>query len=75
MVQAYNKLFLKETIIKENKINAILIEDEKYQGFIVFKDADKSKMRDYISGTIGGDWGTINESESASCKGNKCTIF
>jgi len=69
------KLYLRETTISENRNYAMFIESQQDKEKIVFKESDKGKVREHVSGHIGGNWGILYETNTASCKGNKCTIF
>mgnify|MGYP002620617003 CR=1 FL=1 len=70
-----NKLYLKETSISENKNYALFLQNEEQKESLVLRDAEKGKLRDYISGYIGGSWGVLHSQKVTTCKANKCAIF
>ena len=70
-----DKLYLVECIIQDNKMNALYLTNEEERTKIVFKDAENNRLREYITGLIGGEWGVLFEEHNTACKPNKCSIF
>jgi len=69
------KAYLKETLIYENRNYAIFIQNEGEKDRVVFRDGDKSKIKQNISGYVGGSWGVLFEQNSNVCKRVTCNIF
>ena len=71
-----DKLYVIDSIIHENKMNALYLTNEEDKTKLVFKDADKGRLREYVTGFIGGEWGILfEEPNTTTCKANKCNIF
>lgn len=73
--QISTKMYLKETLIYDNRNYAIFIQNENEKDHIVFKDGDKSKVKEYIAGYIGGSWGVVFEQNTNICKKATCNVF
>ena len=69
------KTYLKETTIYENRNYAIFIQNETDKDNIIFRNGEKGKVRDYISGYVGGSWGVLFEQNFNVCKRANCSIF
>ena len=70
-----DKLYVIDSIIHENKMNALYLTNEEDKTRLVFKDAEKGRLREYVTGFIGGEWGILFEEPNTTCKANKCNIF
>lgn len=71
-----SEAFISETLIRDNKHQAVVMSNQKDKKLIQFKDGELGKLRDFIQGFIGGPWGELfSEREMKSCKGNRCIIF
>jgi len=72
-------LYSKETMIYGNNSFAVYIQRAEDKGKVVFKGETKnSKLKEYVSGQVGGAWGLINEKGGNShsvCKRPACNIF
>ena len=69
------KAYFKQTLIYENKNYAIFIQNENEKTHLEFQDKDQHKVREYISGYVGGSWGALFEQKYNVCKNTTCTIF
>ncbi len=68
------KVYLKETIIYENRNYAIFIQNEEEKEQVIFQDGRK-KARKNIAGYVGGSWGVMFEENHNVCKRVTCNIF
>lgn len=67
------KLFLKETIIQQNKVYGIEVASSEDKHNLVL---EKSQVKQFIDGFIGGEWGLLYDEHEGICKTNaKCQIF
>jgi hypothetical protein len=71
----YSQLFIDQTVINENRDYAFILESQLEKHLVVFRDAERGKLREFVQGYIGGEWGELYEEKSGVCKGNKCVIF
>ena len=70
-----SQAFIIETTIKENQEEAVILVKQNDKKFIHFKDAELGKLREKVSGFIGGSWGELFEEKGGFCKGGRCIIF
>lgn len=68
----YEKLFFRETYVQENKRYAVFLANEQEKNYLVL---EKGKLKNFISGFVGGDWGLLYDQHERACKGTKCNIF
>lgn len=70
-----SKMYMKETLIHGNKNYAIFIQNPQDVDNLTLDEDGKTRIREYISGHIGGNWGMIYEQNSNICKTTKCSMF
>ena len=70
-----NRVNVKDTIIRENQEQAVVIVKEKEKFFICFNNAELGKIREKIQGFIGGPWGELFDDKGGFCNAGKCSIF
>jgi len=71
-----NKMYIKATAIYGNKNYAIYIQNQEEADHLVLTQEGKEKVRDYISGFIGGSWGLLHGQNSTNaCHNTNCSIF
>ena len=71
-----NKMYIKATAIYGNKNYAIYIQNQEEADHLVLTQEGKEKVRDYISGFIGGSWGLLHgQNSSTACHNSNCSIF
>jgi len=74
-------LYSKETMIYGNNSFAVYIQRAEDKGKVVFgSGAKKSKIKEYVSGQVGGAWGLINDRGPVSagtsiCRRPACNMF
>ena len=62
------------TIISDNQEGAISL-DEDSRKLLKFKDEDETRLRKFIQGSIGGEWGKLYQEKKKGCGNNDCLLL